>query len=76
MKKIVMTICLLALCGCVAGDFAPNRNRLHEMNSDKEICEKQPERCISGVSVREFLTRRINGTAVYSSPGAFGLFAA
>ena len=50
MKKIVMTICLLALCGCVAGDFA--RNRLHEMNSDKEICEKQPERCISGVSVR------------------------
>ncbi|MEI3582587.1 MAG: hypothetical protein V8R89_07975 [Alphaproteobacteria bacterium] len=52
MKKIVMTICLLALCGCVAGDFAPNRNRLHEMNSDKEICEKQPERCISGVSVR------------------------
>jgi len=52
MKKIVMTICLLALCGCVAGDFAPKRNRVHEMNSDKEICEKQPERCISGVSVR------------------------
>lgn len=42
MKKIVMTICLLALCGCVAGDFAPNRNRLHEMNSDKEICESSP----------------------------------
>ena len=51
-KKILMPFCWWALCGCVAGDFAPTRNRLHEMNSDKEICEKQPERCISGVSVR------------------------
>ncbi len=52
MKKIIMAVCLLALSGCVAGEFSSDRNRLHDMNSDKEICDNQPERCLSGVSVR------------------------
>lgn len=50
MKKILVMVSLMALCGCVAGDFTPSRTRLHEMNSDKELCEKNPERCTSGVS--------------------------
>ena len=52
MKKFVILTILLALCGCVAGEFTPNRNRLHEMNSDKDICSREPERCISGVAVK------------------------
>ncbi len=50
MKKVIMLICLLGLWGCVAGNFPEKRNRLHEMNSDKEICEKNPDRYISGVA--------------------------
>ncbi len=52
MKKIVLMITLLALCGCVAGEFTPQRNRLHDMNSDREICANHPERCVDGVAVR------------------------
>ncbi|MBQ1612579.1 MAG: hypothetical protein II085_03800 [Alphaproteobacteria bacterium] len=50
MNKFLVFISLLLLAGCVAGDFNEKRQRLYEMNSDKEICEKYPERCISGVS--------------------------
>ncbi len=52
MKKVLMFFCLISLCSCVAGDLTPDRKRLHEMNSDKEICEKYPERCISGIAVK------------------------
>ena len=50
MNKLIIFISLLLLSGCVAGDFGEERNRLYEMNSDKEICGKMPERCINGVS--------------------------
>ncbi len=52
MKKVLVLLCLFALSGCVAGEFAPNRNRLHEMNSDRDICAREPERCVSGVAVK------------------------
>ena len=50
MNKLFIIFSLLILCGCVAGDFGEKRERLYDMNSDKEICAKYPERCISGVS--------------------------
>ncbi len=50
MNKFLLLVSLLILAGCVAGDFGEKRQRLYEMNSDKEICDKYPERCISGVS--------------------------
>ena len=43
---------LSILSSCVAGEFTPDRNRLHDMNSDKDICSREPERCISGVAVK------------------------
>ncbi len=55
MKKVIMLICLLGLWGCVAGNFPEKRNRLHEMNSDKEICEKIP----TAVSAGSLGNRRI-----------------
>lgn len=50
MNRFFVIFCLLLLGGCVAGDFGADRERLHSMNSDREICEKTPERCINGVS--------------------------
>jgi len=50
MKKTFILILLLLITACEAGNFGSKRERLYEMNSDKEICEKHPERCISGVS--------------------------
>lgn len=50
MNKFLIMVSLLLLGGCVAGDFGPDRERLYEMNSDKEICAKTPERCINGVA--------------------------
>ena len=50
MKKLGILALMLVLGGCVAGEFESKRNRLHEMNSDKEICEKNPDRCINGVA--------------------------
>lgn len=51
MKKIFLLIVMsVILYGCEVGNFSDKRNRLHEMNSDKEICEQHPERCVSGVS--------------------------
>lgn len=50
MNKLLIILSLLILAGCVAGDFGPERDRLYDMNSDKEICAKMPERCIGGVS--------------------------
>ena len=50
MKKVIMLICLLGLWGCGAGNFHEKRNRLHARKSDMEICEKNPDRCISGVA--------------------------
>ncbi len=52
MKKIMTLVILLVLSGCVAGEFTPERNRLHDMNSDRDICSREPERCISGVAVK------------------------
>ena len=40
MNKLIIFISLLLLSGCVAGDFGEERNRLYEMNSDKEIAPK------------------------------------
>lgn len=50
MKKLIVLVSILLVAGCVAGDFGEKRERLYDMNSDKEICEKYPDRCISGVS--------------------------
>ena len=50
MKKIILILMVFVIAGCAAGELKENRRRLYEMNSDKEICEKHPERCISGVS--------------------------
>ena len=50
MRKIFVLYILLLLSGCIAGDFGPERERLYDMNSDKEICEQTPEHCINGVS--------------------------
>lgn len=50
MNRFFVIFCLLLLGGCVAGDFGPERDRLYDMNSDKDICAKMPERCINGVS--------------------------
>ncbi len=50
MKKILLILVVFVIAGCTAGELKENRRRLYEMNSDKEICEKHPERCISGVS--------------------------
>lgn len=50
MKNILILLILLGLSACVVGEFEDNRNRMHEMNRDKDVCDKNPERCISGVS--------------------------
>ena len=50
MKKLVFLVSILLLAGCVAGDFGEKREHLYDINSDKEICAKHPERCTSGVS--------------------------
>lgn len=50
MYKFVIIFSLLLLGGCVAGDFGADRERLYDMNSDKEVCTKAPERCINGVA--------------------------
>ena len=41
---------IFVISGCVAGELKEDRRRLYEMNSDKEICEKNPKRCIGGVA--------------------------
>ena len=50
MRNFLLFFVFLFLFGCTAGNFAPERERLHDVNSDKEICAKTPERCINGVS--------------------------
>lgn len=50
MRSFLILFLLLFLTGCIAGNFGPERERLYEMNSDKEICEQMPERCIEGIS--------------------------
>ncbi|MBP5399372.1 MAG: hypothetical protein J6Y53_03030 [Alphaproteobacteria bacterium] len=50
MRNFFILFIFLFLLGCTAGNFGPKRDRLYEMNSDKEICAQSPERCINGVS--------------------------
>ena len=50
MNKLVLILSIIMLSGCVVGEFKENRIRMHEINSDKEICEKYPDRCISGIA--------------------------
>ena len=50
MKKTTFLLLLLLITACQAGNFGEKREHLYEMNSDKEICAKHPERCTSGVS--------------------------
>ena len=51
MKKILLLVCIVVLSACVeSGNFEEKRVRMHEVNRDQDICEKYPERCISGVS--------------------------
>jgi len=50
MRNLLILFTVLFLAGCAAGNFGAKRERLYEMNSDKEICAKTPERCINGVS--------------------------
>jgi amino acid permease len=51
MKKIILIVCFLILAGCVkSGEFGEKRERMHNMNKDQDICEKYPERCISGIT--------------------------
>ena len=51
MKNLILIICLLVLSSCIkSGEFADDRNRMHEMNRDADVCEKNPSRCISGVT--------------------------
>lgn len=50
MRNFLILFVLLFLFACTAGDFGAERERLYEMNSDKEICSQTPERCINGVS--------------------------
>ncbi len=49
MKKLFLLICLFTLFGCKVGDFPENRTRLHEMGHERDICDRQPDRCIKGV---------------------------
>lgn len=49
MKKLIMFVFLFLLFGCEIGDFPDNRNRLHDLGHEKDICEKYPDRCINGV---------------------------
>lgn len=41
---------MLFVTACVAGDFKPERNRLHDMGKTG-ICEKNPSRCIDGTNI-------------------------
>lgn len=50
MKKMMMILALCLLSSCVAGEFTEDRNRMHEINRDRDVCEKHPERCINGIS--------------------------
>ena len=51
MKRIVFCLSLMCFLGsCVAGEFTPERNRLHNMGKS-EICAKNPSRCIEGTSI-------------------------
>jgi len=50
MKKMTLLILLFALWGCIAGDFSEDRRRMHEVNTSADICEQNPDRCISGVT--------------------------
>ena len=50
MRNFLILFIFLLLTSCAAGNFGERRERLYEMNSDKEICSQTPERCINGVS--------------------------
>lgn len=51
MKKIALFLLLLLMTGCVvAGEFPPERNRLHNMNRT-EACALDETRCIKGTDI-------------------------
>ena len=51
MKKIIICCCLLFLLNaCTAGQFTPERNRLHNMGREN-VCEKNPQRCIEDTGI-------------------------
>jgi len=51
MKHFLLYISLILFtAACVAGDFKPERNRLHNMGKTG-ICEKNPDRCIDGTNI-------------------------
>ncbi len=52
MKKALLMMFVLLLCGCVkAGEFSAKRQRLHNMGAEHEtnFCEQHPDKCINGV---------------------------
>lgn len=50
MKKFLILMSVIFLSGCfVAGNFSKEREELHGMNHDDEICQAHPERCINGI---------------------------
>ncbi len=51
MKKLILLVCVFCLFGCVkSGEFKEDRNRMHEMNRDSDVCNELPERCINGIT--------------------------
>lgn len=51
MKKSFLFLSLVFfITACVAGEFEPERNRLHDMGKTG-ICEKNPDRCIEGTNI-------------------------
>lgn len=50
MRKILL-ICLLLLSGCVeAGEFTPERHRLHDLNRT-ETCSQDARKCIPDTDI-------------------------
>lgn len=50
MRVITAAFLLFLLAACQAGNFTPQRNRLHNMGREN-ICETNPQRCIEGTNV-------------------------
>lgn len=52
MKKTVLFLLVLMICGCVeVGKFPEHRERLHNLGTenDKAFCEQNPDRCYNGI---------------------------